>query len=367
VSIQTAILITPAPFAKQGAIFTDAEAKAELARWVGRKGVYFQSLSGDTAPAGTPQSVQLTVSRDNLASEPPWDGSKTLSQFAGWVIHYQPTVSGAEVRLEVKAAYAFPPGQHPAPGFAVDLGPRNGTAIESQVLPIGKAWRDAVLATANEMASIPAGKILCTTLGEVEKGVYAHCLTGVRLKKPWEYPVAEFAALQPLPRKGEAPRNANVAIQPEYHTIEPTPAGKALGLEIAELEKRLNAATDAFQANRELLAIRTDLRARLDRAMRDKDQKLIQEFSWKFREVSKRMTETAANDPGIAALALERDSKMEQRIVESNISLKEYRRTHPQGSLGPPREIDEREKQRLKRLQDNFQSQPSKPPKTSNS
>ena len=389
VRLQTAILITPEPFAKQGTLFTDAEAKAEIARWIGRKGVYFQSLSSDTAPGGTPQTVMMTVSRDNLAAEPPWDGTKTLSQFAGWVIHYQPTVAGAEVRLGVKAAYAFPPGQHPAPGLAVDLELRNGIPIDSQVLPIGRAWRNAVLATADEMATIPAGKILCTTLGEVEKGVYAQCLTGVRLVKPWENPVGKTAVLQPPPRIGQVPRKAGAAAQPEddtddllerplifrsyvvappgFHSPEPTAAGKALGLELAELEKRLQAAIDAFPANGKLLSIRQDLRAKLDGAMRDPEQKLSQELSWKLQEVAKRMADIATNDPGIAALDVERDRKRAQCKAELYASLKEYYRTHPPENPKPPPQDDEREKERLKRLQDYFQSQPPKSPKINNS
>jgi hypothetical protein len=367
VSIQTAILITPAPFAKQGAMFTDAEAKAEIARWIGRKGVYFQSLSSDTAPGGTPQTVMMTVSRDILASEPPWDGAKTLSQFAGWVIHYQPTVAGAEVRLGVKAAYAFPPGQHPAPGLAVDLELRNGIPIDSQVLPIGRAWRNAVLATADEIATIPAGKILCTTLGEVEKGVYAQCLTGVRLKKPWEYPVEEFAALQPPPRKGGAPGIVKVAAQPDSVTVEPTHAEKILGLELAELEKRLNAAIDAYPANGKLLAIRQDLRAKLDGAIRDKDEKQTQELRWKLQEVTKRMTDTGTNDPDIAALAVETDLKRLQWNVESRKNLEEYLRTLPSKFPKASAQDNEREKERLKKIRDDYyRAHPRKQPEPNN-
>jgi beta-lactamase regulating signal transducer with metallopeptidase domain len=397
VSIQTAILITPAPFAKQGAMFTDAEAQAELARWVGRTGVYFQSLSGDTAPAGTPQSVQLTVSRDNLASESPWDGTKIVSQFVGWVIHYQPTVSGAEVRLGVKAAYAFPPGNHPAPGFALDLGQRNGTPLKSPVLPVGMPWGNAVLATADEIVTIPDGKILCTTLGEVEKGVCVQCLTGVRLSKPWQGNCEEFAALQPLPGEPGAARKVQVQTQMRKDAIEPSPVEKALSLDVTELEKRLKTAIDTYPANWELRAIRTGLQAKLDGALLDRNGNLSNELRWKILAVTQRMTERAIHDPEIAALDGERDLKMQKLREESQANLKEYYRTHPVEFPKPssqdderrrerlkkfkedfhrtnpgefpklPAPPDERENERLKRLQEYLQSQPPKPPKTSNS
>ncbi len=329
VRLHTAILITPEPFAKQGAIFTNAEAQAKLAPWIGRKGVYFQSLSGDTAPTGTPQAVQMTVSRDNLASEPPWDGTQTVSQFVGWVVHYQPTVAGAEIRLRVKAAYAFQPGLHPAPGFAVDLDPRNVTPVESQVLPIGLTWRDAVLATADQIVTIPPGKILCTSLGEVEKGVYAQYLTGVDLIMPWEYK-SGFAALSP-------PQGKAVAVEPiKASTIEPSPAAKALSREVADLWKRFNAAIDAYPANRELLAIRTDLQARLDGALRDKNGNIRNELWWKILAVTQRMTERATNDPAILALESEHKLKQTKEADEYRASLMEYYRTHPPEAPKPP-------------------------------
>ena len=339
VRLQTAILITPEPFAKQGAMFTDAEAKAELARWVGRKGVYFQSLSGDNAPSGTPQSVQLTVSRDNLASEPPWDGSKTLSRFVGWVIHYQPTVAGPELRLGVKAAYAFLPGLHPAPGLALKPGlpwdpGHNINPLESPDLPVGMAWQNTVLSTADEMATIPPGRILCTSLGEVEKGVYAQCLTGVNLLMPWEYGSGGFTALSPP--QGKAVTDEQFQRQPATPTIEPSPAAKALSLEVAELWKQLNAAIDAYPANRELLAIRAGMQVKLDEALRNKDENRCAELRWKIRAVTQRMTEAATNDPGIFALESQHEVKQTKAADEYRANMMEYYRTHPPEAPKPP-------------------------------
>ena len=345
VGLLTAILITPEPFAPQGAMFTDAEAKAKLAPLLGRKGVYFQSLSGisalcgNSAPSGTPQSVQMTVSRDSLASEAPWDGSKTLSQFVGWVIHYQPTVAGPDLRLGVKAAYAFLPGLHPAPGLALKPGlpwdpGHNINPLESPDLPVGMAWQDTVLSTADEMATIPPGRILCTSLGEVEKGVYAQCLTGVNLYMPWEYGHGVFAALRPPQGKAEAVNQ--VQMQPMMPTIEPSPAAKALSLEVAELWKQLNAAIDAYPANRELLAIRAGMQVKLDEALRNKDKNRRDEWRWKIQAVTQRMTEAATNDPGILALESQHEVKQTKAADEYRANMMEYYRTHPPEAPKPP-------------------------------
>jgi hypothetical protein len=297
VRFQTITVISPEPIATQGEILSDDGLLERLSRFRGRKGYYIQHLdSFSWGPSGTPATLQMSASQKDSVVRPPWDGENTLDPFVGWVIHYQPEVSGSKVKLGVRAAYAFPPGSHPAPGlylrrdFPRPFGTFSGNSDEPLVLPEGSSWLALGMKTVGGSATLRAGEILCTSLEEVESGVHAVVLTGLNIRMPWGYP-APILLRSLTPSPDPQKKNVREVVVRRENLKDPTPEEKTYQDRIGELDRQLREQVDACPDNRDLSKLRDNMKAELEEATPAGDGEQVAQLRWKITQVILKMND----------------------------------------------------------------------------
>ncbi len=311
VYLQTAVVLSSEPFAKHGEILNDEELKERLARFVAREGFHFQSLDPHLQRAGSPLTVQMTVNRDTTVTDPPWDGENVIDPFVGWVIHYDPEATKEDVMLGVRAAYAFLPGDHPAPGLILDVPP--GFRIQS-IREIGLS-NPSAMATANQTTRVNSREILSTSLGEVEAGVYAVCLTGLVTRMPWDpSSITEFSSLS-MPSH-EWP---GIVVTTKILPLEHSPQQKRLSDNVARLRNELSAKVEAHPANKSLLELRKGLQIELDESLRLEDTGSVHRLRWQIRKVTEKMKENIRSVYDSEEVEIR---KSEKTILESMFKLR---------------------------------------------
>jgi hypothetical protein len=270
-------------------------------------------------PQGSMLTVHLTVNRDSSITDPPWDGGRIIDPFVGWVVHYESQVAGEGVRLGVRAAYAFPPGTHPAPGFVLRTAPPSpfgtfsGNSSDPVGLADGRSWNDVTMVTANESALVRSGQILCTSLGEIEKGLHAVCLTGVVTRMPWDHSsMLDFPALEPPSRERK------ISVVTRYEKInELTAEQKALSKRIEELRRELLKKVDSNPVNESLLKLRTESEAELAKSIPAKDKDKIADLQWRIQRITKRMQERCGLDYEVDRLEIMRlDEELHRGLLK---------------------------------------------------
>jgi beta-lactamase regulating signal transducer with metallopeptidase domain len=320
VHVRAMAVIAPEPFATQGEVLTNEELEKRLARDVRKKGFHFQILPTESMQQGSMLTVHLTVIRDSSITDPPWDGSRTIDPFVGWVVHYEPQVAGEGVRLGVRAAYAFPPGTHPAPGFVLRTAPPrpfgtfSGNSSDPVGLAGGRSWDDVTMVTANESALVRSGQILCTTLGEIEKGVHALCLTGVITRMPWDHSsMLEFPALEPpVPE-----RKIGVKVVTTKQSIELTAEQQALSKRIGELRRELSKKVDTNPVNELLLKLRMESETELAGEDAAKDKEKAAHLQWRIQRITDRMQERCGGDYEVDRLEIMRlDEELHRGLLK---------------------------------------------------
>jgi hypothetical protein len=212
--VSMALLKTSQPFCTHGQIFSPAELDLKLQAASGGRGIELLPLPRRIEEIGAASWAHLTSSpskepdtsgaADLLealldhprsgapdTTMPPWDGKATTTPFLGWVVGWNTRLEGGVVIFSTKAAYAFAPGYHLAPGF----GMMDQTSRQVDF--------DAT-------AEVPSGKAVGFTFGEVEPGVHVSIIFGLVTAKPWELPVlwepGAFPSISPkAPRAGGQP------------------------------------------------------------------------------------------------------------------------------------------------------------------
>ena len=287
VHVRAMAVIAPEPFAHHGEVLTKEEVKKRMDRFARLKDCHVMSLSEGPIAGSAPLYLQVTANRDESLAEPPWDGDKQLDDFVGWVMRCDADASANDVGMKITAAYAFVPGWHPAPAMVIPQsmpeypGISTGHFSGTRILPTGAGWGDVRMKTAGAQARIRSGDTLCTSLGEVEKGVYAMGLTAIITRMPWAG----------APPNDVAGVRGGHQIQVDVRTYSPelTDEQKKLQSEIGELRDQLAKKVDALPANSELLKLRSEAEGDLITARREEDQNRVEYLCWRIETIRQRM------------------------------------------------------------------------------
>jgi beta-lactamase regulating signal transducer with metallopeptidase domain len=287
VHLRAMAVIAPEPFARHGEVLSKEEVEKRMERFARLKDCHVMSLSEGPIAGSAPLYLQVTANRDDSLAEPPWDGDKQLNDFMGWVMRCDADASADDVGMKITTAYAFVPGWHPAPTLAMPQfipeypGLPGSHSRRLQILPTGAGWQDVRMKTARVEGRVRPGDSLCTSLGEVEKGVYAVVVTEVLRRMPWE---------DATRRDFEELRNGQqIQVEIRTYPIELTDEQNKLQSEIVELREQLEKKVDALPANSELLRIRSEAEGDLIKARLVEDQNRIEYLCWRIQTIRKRM------------------------------------------------------------------------------
>lgn len=285
--IKVMALLSPEPLARHGEVLTNEGFKSLLARYARMKNGHVQILGwGIVEPTG-PLTIQLTANRDNSLAVPPWDGTREVGDFVGWV--FRAEMDGAELKTQL--VYAFPPGNHPAPSFhiptAVSQLPGLGPDISDTrytpppVLPEGIGWQQVEFKEGRLKSRIESGKYVCLSLGEVEKGINALCVIQMVERMPWQN--------SRLRESVESNDGKIISVETRKLVVEKTAEQERLDEDLRRENLRLQNATELLPENQNLLKLRKEFENELSNLTEDDEAR--RRLQWKINSIRIRMCE----------------------------------------------------------------------------
>lgn len=312
--IKVTALLSAEPLARNGEVLTNESSKSLIARCARMKNSHVQILGSGTVDPTGPLTIQLTANRENSLSEPPWDGTRKVGDFVGWV--FRAEMDGAE--LKSQATYAFPPGVHPSPSLHIPTSvPRfpetSALPDPPPVLPTGTGWHQVKLKEGSLKSRIRSGESVCLSLGEVERGVNALCVVQLFERMPWQSSrVGEIVASNLKIVTGVEKRE----LFPEQ-TEEQKRTREELRSARADLENKL----DRLPENRKLLELRKGSENELRIVTDDHEER--RRLMWRIKAIGDRMWENCPNDLKVEILGIRsRQSKLNHELMTDDLAIK---------------------------------------------
>jgi hypothetical protein len=325
VFVHAAVVVSPEALVTNDTVLTDREVAKLLDPLRGQKCFGQKCLTSHQLQGGLPLVLQWAATGELGNPDPPWNGHAIVRPFVGWVVRLLPGKSASGSDLRVQAAYAFPKGEHPAPGLYMKVHSLadyevgfndsvfSGDHNTPLAVPHGEKWRSVIVKTVDENFAIEPEKISCVPLGEVEKGVFATCLIGVRKLVPWEY----FRTAEGFPSLMDAPATphsnnptvlAGVCQTADYYLTEEI----AEKQRIDEMEKRLKDKVESLPVNRQLVEERAKRQAELAASAMQGNAESLRRLRWQISALNARMEKN-----GSAEFVAER-SRLRQSKVDFN-------------------------------------------------
>ncbi|WP_193214281.1 hypothetical protein [Luteolibacter marinus] len=232
-----------------------------------------------------------------------WDGEPGPKPFVGWVVGWNGHGSDDAIHLSIKAAYAFVPGKHLAPGL-----------VPSDAIP----WNQVHQVEKSARLELPSGASTAVSFGEVEAGVFVTIFAGARIAPPWDVPdrfqPGFFTSLSPQPTEGDdllrmLLGNADPSSKPRTIRVSVSkaeiqdPETRRLSKLANEAQQAWIKAMDALPRNAELVRQRHIHLKALDQDERDKAT------HWKLSKINEAIRANAENDIDTVLLRLDYAAK----------------------------------------------------------